>query len=85
MQDIIEKIDQRVTALLIFERHELVPTNGVVAAVLALHEDTALALRRIDTWQHTLELWLQATGLATLDQKNLPSASKLMQSDYKHG
>ncbi len=63
MQDIIEKIDQRVMSLVIFEHCELMPANGILAALLALHEDMALALRRIDTWQHTLELWLRATGL----------------------
>ncbi len=62
MQDIIQKIDERVATLSVFERHELLTTNGTLAALLALHEDMALALRRIDCWQQTLELWLQTTG-----------------------
>ncbi len=78
MQDIIEKIDQRVMSLVIFEQCELMPANGLVAAVLTLHEDMALALRRIDTWQHTLELWLRATGLVTLPQEKLSVTEKLI-------
>ncbi len=67
MQDIIQKIDERVAALSVFERHELLTTNGTLAALLALHEDMALALRRIDCWQQTLELWLQTTGVGRVN------------------
>lgn len=83
MQDIIEKIDQRVTTLLIFERHELIATNAAFAALLALHEDMALALRRIASWQQTLELWLQATGLSSLDKEQFPFPSKLIASNRR--
>jgi hypothetical protein len=80
MQDIIDKIDQRVTTLLIFERYELIPASGVLAAVLALHEDTALALRRIDGWQQALELWLKTTGLSSLHQGDVQFLPKLVRS-----
>ncbi len=73
MQDIISKIDERVATLSVFERHELLTTNGTLAALLALHEDMALALRRIDCWQQTLELWLQTTGASCLKQEKHPS------------
>lgn len=65
MQDIINKIDERVSGLLAFERHDLASANLVLAGLLALHEDIALALRRIDFWQHTLEIWLKTTGLSS--------------------
>ena len=84
MQDIIDKIDQRVTTLLIFERCDLIPASGVLAAVLALHEDTALALRRIDGWQQTLELWLKTTGLSSLDQGDVQFLPKLVQSKSRN-
>jgi hypothetical protein len=81
MQDIIEKIDQRVTSLVVFEQCELTPSDGILAALLALHEDMALALRRIDTWQHMLELWLRATGLNALGPAEF--SAKLIQSNDK--
>lgn len=68
MQDIINKIDERVSGLLVFERHDQVSPNLVLAGLLAIHEDLALALRRIDFWQHTLEVWLKASGLGSADQ-----------------
>ena len=71
MQDIISKIDERVATLSVFERHELLTTNGTLAALLALHEDMALALRRIDCWQQTLELWLQTSGAGRSGQERL--------------
>jgi len=70
MQDIINKIDERVSGLLAFERHDQVSPNLVLAGLLALHEDLALALRRIDFWQHTLEVWLKASGFDSADQKD---------------
>lgn len=66
MQDIINKIDQRVSGLLTFERHDQVSPNLVLAGLLALHEDLALALRRIEFWQQTLEVWLKASGLGSI-------------------
>jgi len=76
MQDIINKIDERVSGLLAFERHDLVSPNLVLAGLLALHEDMALALHRIDFWQHTLEAWLKTSsqsGTAGTDQDNRPA------------
>lgn len=70
MQDIINKIDERVSGLLAFERHDQVSPNLVLAGLLALHEDVALALRRIDFWQHTLEVWLEVRGLGSTDHKD---------------
>ncbi len=70
MQNIINKIDERVSGLLAFERHDQVSPNLVLAGLLALHEDLALALRRIDSWQRTLEVWLKASGLGSADQKD---------------
>ncbi len=64
MQDIITKINERVSGLLAFERHDLVSSNVVLAGLLALHEDMALALRRIEFWQQTFEQWLKTTGLS---------------------
>jgi len=65
MQDIITKIDERVSGLFAFERHDLVSPTVVLAGLLALHEDMALALRRIGFWQHTLEVWLKTSGLSS--------------------
>lgn len=70
MQDIINKIDERVSGLLAFERYDLVSPNLMLVGLLALHEDLALALRRIDFWQQTLEAWLKASGLGSADQKD---------------
>lgn len=70
MQDIINKIDERVSGLLVFERHDQVSPNLVLAGLLALHEDLALALRRIDFWQKTLEVWLKASRSGSSDQKD---------------
>ena len=85
MQDIINKIDERVSGLLAFERHDQVSPNLVLAGLLALHEDLALALRRIDFWQKTLEVWLKASGCGSADQDDrlTPASARALEPARK--